>query len=613
MGVYFTDLDSNSNDEAIDEAPQTIEVQTILPDITPPELDVNRITVQAEPTRPEEPNGETRVRITFRIRDNISGYNSSGLLLRDPQGVEHHFDHLHRDFYRIYHQGDPTVWETYEKTILLPVGSIPGIWGLAQMTVEDKAQNILRSDFTEIVRLEVIDPDSQVIAFAIPQVLQKVSGDEQSGPAGETLPSPFVVSVLDQNKGAYPGAPVTFEVVGGQGILSVETTATDSTGQAATTLTLGRKPGINTVEVLVAGLPSVTFTAFGTGVPKSLTKVTGDEQTGPAGRALPAPLIVSVLDQSGDPLFGETVTFSVSAGGGTLSANTAITDTNGRAGTALTLGSDPGRNTVAARVANLKPVIFSATAQAIPDSLVKVSGDGQEGPAGAALVEPFVVVVRDQTDNPLEGAEVTFAVTAGGGTLSATTATTDDNSRAASTLTLEFSGGITVTVYVAGLDPVTFTATAKATSDFDGDGETGFSDFFLFADSFGSNDPRFDLDGSGTVDFGDFFLLADFFGEKARAKLIALAWEQIGLPREVQLFQNTPNPFNSQTVVEFSFPEPGWARLEVFGLTGQKMAVLAVGWKERLYEKTHSAEIRERTIPSSQWERTLTKKRNGRC
>ena len=193
--------------------------------------------------------------ITFRVRDNISGYHRSSLYLRDPNGVEHHYWHPHRDAYKIYHQGDPTIWETQFKTVTLPVGSIPGIWGLAQMTVEDKAQNILRSDFTETIRFEVIDPDSQVTAYAIPQALQKVSGNEQVGPAGEALSAPFVVSVLDQNKGAYLGAPVTFEVIGGQGTLSVETTATDSTGQAATTLTLGMKPGINTVEVIVAGLP----------------------------------------------------------------------------------------------------------------------------------------------------------------------------------------------------------------------------------------------------------------------------------------------------------------------------------------------------------------------
>ena len=154
------------------------------------------------------------------------------------------------------------------------------------MTVEDKAQNILRLDFTEIVRFEVTDPDTQITAYAIPQELLKVSGDEQEGPAGEALPAPFVVSVLDQNQGLYPGAPVTFEITGGQGSLSVETTATDSTGKAATFLTLDQKLGINRVEVLVAGLLPVTFTARGTGNPQNLTKVSGLDQQGPAGGAI---------------------------------------------------------------------------------------------------------------------------------------------------------------------------------------------------------------------------------------------------------------------------------------------------------------------------------------
>ena len=103
------------------------------------------------------------------------------------------------------------------------------------------------------------------------------------------------------------------------------------------------------------------------------------------------------------------------------------------------------------------------------------------------------------------------------------------------------------------------------------------------------SDPRFDLDGSGSVDFADFFLFADHFGQPARAKLMALAWERIGLPREAQLQQNTPNPFNSQTVVEFVLPEPGQARLDVFGLTGQRVAVLAqglhqAGWHRLLWD-----------------------------
>ena len=118
--------------------------------------------------------------------------------------------------------------------------------------------------------------------------------------------------------------------------------------------------------------------------------------------------------------------------------------------------------------------------------------------------------------------------------------TTDAEGLAATALTLgEELGTYTVVATVADLQPVTFTITAKATPDFDGDGEVGFEDFYLFAGAFGGSDPRFDLDGSGTVDFAGFFLFAEHFGQPQRAKLVALARERLGLP---QLQQNAPTP-----------------------------------------------------------------------
>ena len=312
--------------------------------------------------------------------------------------------------------------------------------------------------------------------------------------------------------------------------------------------------------------------------PRTLGKIPGDGQQGPAGAILDQPFTVLVLDQHGDPLAGATVTFTVTAGGGTVSVETAATDADGRAATTLTVGRDPGRNTVTARVGDLKPVIFSATGLAIPKTLTRISGHDQQGPAGAALTESFVVEVRDQNGSPYTGAEVTFVVTTGEGTLSVETATTDSSGRAATTLTLGSGPGpITVAVTVGDLDPVTFTATAEATPDFDGDGVTNFGDFFLFADAFGSTDARFDLDGSGVVDFADFFIFADAFGQPARAKLLALAAELIGLPEGPQLQQNAPNPFNSQTVISYFLLASGQARLEVYGLSGQRVAVLQEG------------------------------------
>ena len=210
-----------------------------------------------------------------------------------------------------------------------------------------------------------------------------------------------------------------------------------------------------------------------------------------------------------------------------------------------------------------------------------ISGDGQAGAPGSILAEPLGVAVRDENGVVYAGVPVTFSFTAGGGTLSVETAATDSSGRAATTLTLGSEPGTnTVDVTVAGLEPLTFTATTKATPDFDGDGVTSSADFFLFAAAFGSSDTRFDLDGSGVVDFADFFLFAEAFGQPARAKLLAMARELIDLPEGPELQQNAPNPFNSETVISWFLLQPGSARLEVYALTGQRVAVLQEGQRK---------------------------------
>ena len=176
-GVYFTDpglalrlppwFALTDGDESIDEPPATIDIVTSNPDSTPPVLDLNRITIQAKPMNPEAPNGETQVDITFRIKDNISGYDRSHIYLRDPQGIMHFSGHG-VDGHKIYFRGDPTVYKTYHHRTLLPIGSAPGIWGLAEMTVMDKAQNALRADFTEIVRFEVEEGAPAAPTIALP-------------------------------------------------------------------------------------------------------------------------------------------------------------------------------------------------------------------------------------------------------------------------------------------------------------------------------------------------------------------------------------------------------------------------------------------------------------
>ena len=166
-------------------------------------------------------------------------------------------------------------------------------------------------------------------------------------------------------------------------------------------------------------------------------KISGDDQQGTPGTALERPFVVEVRDASGSAFEGVPVTFTVTAGGGTLSVASTTTDKNGRTESTLTLGPNPGTNTVTVSVAGIQEgQTFNAEGIGVPKTLEIVSGDDQEGLPGAALDNPFVVEVRDQTDKPLPDAQVTFSVSIGGGTLSVTSATTDGKGRAESILTL---------------------------------------------------------------------------------------------------------------------------------------------------------------------------------
>ena len=96
----------------------------------------------------------------------------------------------------------------------------------------------------------------------LPQTLKKVSGDNQQDASGAALADPLVVEVRNQNGTVLEGIQVRFAVASGGGQLSVETTMTDSSGRAASALTLGSSPGTNTVAVTVSGTDrSETFVA----------------------------------------------------------------------------------------------------------------------------------------------------------------------------------------------------------------------------------------------------------------------------------------------------------------------------------------------------------------
>jgi hypothetical protein len=200
-----------------------------------------------------------------------------------------------------------------------------------------------------------------------PSNLVMISGNAQTGNSGAAL-NPFIVAVTDPRGNAVSGAGVVFAITSGGGTLSSAQATTDTSGRAETTLTLGAAAGTTTVTATSAGLSGspVTFSATamapGSPQPAKLTVVSGNNQTGAAGQPLANPLVVLLTDDSGAPITGRTVAFSVTAGGGSVSVTQASTDAQGQASCILTLGAAAGSNTVAAGFGSLSPAVFTATA-----------------------------------------------------------------------------------------------------------------------------------------------------------------------------------------------------------------------------------------------------------
>ena len=187
------------------------------------------------------------------------------------------------------------------------------------------------------------------------QDLVKISGDNQWGAVKEALADPFVVEARDENGAVFAEIPVLFAVTAGSGTLSVTSTTTDENGRAESTLTLGQNPGTNTVTVSVTVTQErQTFTAEGIRIPNKLEIISGDDQEGAPGEALEQPFGVEVRDQFDKPLPGAQVAFTVTAGGGTVQPEIVTTDENGRAESTLTLGPNPGTNTVMVSVLGIQ-------------------------------------------------------------------------------------------------------------------------------------------------------------------------------------------------------------------------------------------------------------------
>ena len=259
--------------------------------------------------------------------------------------------------------------------------------------------------------------------------------------------------------------------------------------------------------------------------------------------------------------------------------------------------------------------------QAYP-ALLKISGDNQNGASFAPLSNPYVVEAQDANGSVLAGISVTFAVTAGGGTLSTTATRTDANGRAQSTLTLGPNLGTnTVEVSAAGIESkITFyaisdTELSPMIADVNNDSVVNVLDLIFIASAIGNAGTNLaaDVNRDGVVSILDLVLAAGMFEGAAAApsaqrqvpetltavevqgwltdamaleikdviiKKGVMVLEQLLvslIPRETELLANYPNPFNPETWIPYRLAEDGFVTLTIYDTAGQVVRTIEVG------------------------------------
>ena len=304
----------------------------------------------------------------------------------------------------------------------------------------------------------------------------------QPGSGAPGTRATVTVRATDDDGDPAENVSVTLSITSGGGTFSPATVTTDANGVATSTLTFGSTPGSNyfiraTVpsgytfdapasgeRVTITGTPSPGDTSQPreAGEPDSIDVYDGNGQRGVPNVRLPEPLVVEVVDANDTPVSNVRVRFRTTIGSGRFSPTLVRTNQNGRAQITFTPTSS-GRIRIAASVNDITArAVFNITVGEAPASLTKVSGDNQSGTPDSALANPFVVEVKDEDGDVIEGVRVAFSVTAGGGRLSETSATTDANGHAESTLTLGSRAGInSVQASVPGVDPVTFSTSIE--------------------------------------------------------------------------------------------------------------------------------------------------------
>lgn len=242
--------------------------------------------------------------------------------------------------------------------------------------------------------------------------LAVLTGANQSGIAGSTLPVAFEVQAVDSIQRPVIGAPITFAAVNGAGGVSPGSVTTDANGDASTALTLGAAAGSYTFTAASGGtvLARIVSTATAAAA-ASLGIVSGNQQTDTVLATLGQPLTVRATDSFGNPAANQTIDFRVTSGQAEVLAAASqaplpevqvTTRTDGTASVSLVAGAVAGAVRVTASMpgTSVASVSFDETLRAgTPDLLVMVQQPPPTAQATVTLGSQPAVRITDAYGN----------------------------------------------------------------------------------------------------------------------------------------------------------------------------------------------------------------------
>jgi hypothetical protein len=254
-----------------------------------------------------------------------------------------------------------------------------------------------------------------------PASVRVVSGDGQSGAAGQKLQTPPQFIVEDAKGAAVSNARFTVTVSATNGSIADVPGKTNRGPTSVGTWTLGPRVGVDTLTISVEGLAPIVVTATATAGPAAT--ITTTSPTDFAARVAESPTTtprIRVADAFGNPISATQIRLSLS-GGGSVSS-TITTNSNGEADiTDWAFSTRSGLNVLTASVGTATLSFRANLAPSDPIEIAAVEGNGQAAFAGTVL-NPVRVRVSDRYGNGVPNQPVSFAVTGGNGSLAATTA-----------------------------------------------------------------------------------------------------------------------------------------------------------------------------------------------